>query len=101
MRHAEVTKPPRKSGDNRDKAIRAGAASMVAARLTVVIIAVIGVIIARDPDSSIFTIVSFAWAGFGASFGPVMIFSLFWLIINVSDSPEVVNRSIFPVKDML
>lgn len=53
-------------------------ASMVAARLTVVIIAVIGVIIARDPDSSIFTIVSFAWAGFGASFGPVMIFSLFW-----------------------
>ncbi|RKI30163.1 sodium/proline symporter [bacterium 1xD8-6] len=53
-------------------------ASMVAARLTVVIIAVIGVIIARDPDSSIFTIVSFAWAGFGASFGPVMIFALFW-----------------------
>lgn len=53
-------------------------ASMVAARLTVVIIAVIGVVIARDPDSSIFTIVSFAWAGFGASFGPVMIFSLFW-----------------------
>ena len=51
---------------------------MVAARLTVVIIAVIGVIIARDPDSSIFTIVSFAWAGFGASFGPVMIFALFW-----------------------
>lgn len=53
-------------------------ASMLAARLTVVIIAVIGVVIARDPDSSIFTIVSFAWAGFGASFGPVMIFSLFW-----------------------
>lgn len=53
-------------------------ASMLAARLTVVMIAVIGVVIARDPDSSIFTIVSFAWAGFGASFGPVMIFALFW-----------------------
>ncbi len=52
--------------------------SMIAARLTVVIIAVLGVIIARDPDSSIFGIVSFAWAGFGASFGPIMICALFW-----------------------
>ena len=31
-----------------------------------------------NPDSSVFTIVSFAWAGFGASFGPVMLFALFW-----------------------
>ena len=31
-----------------------------------------------DEDSVIFTIVSFAWAGFGATFGPVMLFSLFW-----------------------
>lgn len=52
--------------------------TMLAARLTVVIIAVIAAFIARDPNSSIFTIVSFAWAGFGASFGPVMLFSLFW-----------------------
>ena len=41
-------------------------------------IAVLGVILARDPDSSIFGIVSFAWAGFGAAFGPVIICSLFW-----------------------
>ncbi len=53
-------------------------ASMVAARLTVVVIAVIGVVLAADPNSSVFGIVSFAWAGFGASFGPVMLFALFW-----------------------
>ena len=52
--------------------------TMLIARLTLVAIAIIAVIIARDPDSSVFDIVSFAWAGFGAAFGPVMIFSLFW-----------------------
>ncbi len=52
--------------------------SMFAARATVVIIAILGIIIARNPDSSVFGIVSFAWAGFGASFGPIMICSLFW-----------------------
>lgn len=57
-------------------------ASMTLARVTVIIIAVIGVILARNPDSSVFRIVSFAWAGFGASFGPVMIFSLFWKRCN-------------------
>ena len=53
-------------------------ASMIAARLTVVAIAVLGVFIAWNPDSSVFSIVSFAWAGFGAAFGPVMICALFW-----------------------
>ena len=53
-------------------------ASMIAARLTVVVVSVLGVIIARDPNSSIFGIVSFAWAGFGAAFGPLVICSLFW-----------------------
>ena len=52
--------------------------SMLAARLTVVGIAILGVFIARDPESSIFGIVSFAWAGFGAGFGPLVICSLFW-----------------------
>lgn len=52
--------------------------SMLFARLTVILIAVLGVIIARDPDSSIFGIVSFAWAGFGGAFEPVMILALFW-----------------------
>ncbi len=57
-------------------------ASMIVARLTVIVIAVVAVIFARNPDSSVFRIVSFAWAGFGASFGAVMLFSLFWKRMN-------------------
>lgn len=53
-------------------------ASMLAARATVVVIAVIAAFMAKDPDSSVFNIVSFAWAGFGAGFGPVVLFALFW-----------------------
>ena len=53
-------------------------ASMLAARATVLGIAVIGIVIAWNPNSSVFKIVSFAWAGFGAVFGPVMLASLFW-----------------------
>ena len=56
--------------------------SMLIARLTVVGVAVLGVIFASDPTSSIFRVVSFAWAGFGATFGPVMILSLFWKRCN-------------------
>lgn len=55
---------------------------IVAARTTVIAIAVISIFIARNPDSSVFSIVSFAWAGFGAAFGPVMLFSLFWRRTN-------------------
>lgn len=51
---------------------------MIVARISVVGISVVSMFIARDPDSSIFRIVSFAWAGFGAAFGPLMLFSLFW-----------------------
>lgn len=52
--------------------------SMTMARVTVLIIAAISVFLARNPDSSVFRIVSFAWAGFGATFGAVMLFALFW-----------------------
>ena len=58
-------------------------ASKLVARLTVIGVALVGVILAWDPDSSVFTIVSFAWAGFGASFGPVMLFALFWKRSNL------------------
>ncbi|MBQ4097989.1 MAG: sodium/proline symporter PutP [Clostridia bacterium] len=47
-------------------------------RITLVVIALIGIIIAWDENSVIFTLVSFAWAGFGATFGPIMLFSLVW-----------------------
>ena len=56
---------------------------MTAARLTVIGIALVAIGLAWNPDSSVFTIVSFAWAGFGASFGPVMLFSLFWKRTNL------------------
>ncbi len=51
-------------------------------KLTLVVICIIGVLIAMDENSVIFKIVSFAWAGFGATFGPVLLFSLFWKRIN-------------------
>lgn len=57
-------------------------ASMMTARITVIVISIIGVILAWNPNSSVFNIVSFAWAGFGAAFGPVMLFSLFWKRTN-------------------
>ena len=52
--------------------------NMLVARLTVIVIAVIAVFLATDPNSSVFRIVSFAWAGFGATFGPAILFALFW-----------------------
>lgn len=57
-------------------------AAMLTARITLVIVGVLGVIIAWDPSSSVFNIVSFAWAGFGAVFGPATIMSLFWKRTN-------------------
>lgn len=57
-------------------------AEMIVARLTLIIISVIGVVIAWDANSSVFGIVSFAWAGFGAVFGPLMLLSLFWKRTN-------------------
>lgn len=52
--------------------------SLLVARLTIVVISLIGVFLARNPDSSVFSIVSFAWAGFGGAFGAVTLCALFW-----------------------
>ncbi len=52
--------------------------SMLVARAVLLVIAVLGVVLAWNPDSSVFRVVSFAWAGFGATFGPVMLTALFW-----------------------
>ena len=51
---------------------------MLVARCSVVLIAIIAMFIAKDRNSKVFEIVSFAWAGFGATFGPVILFALFW-----------------------
>ena len=55
---------------------------MLIARGSLIIISIIGMFLARDPNSSVFMIVSFAWAGFGASFGPVVLCELFWRRTN-------------------
>ena len=55
-----------------------GKKGRVMARGTMVVIALIAAVLARDPNSSVFRVVSFAWAGFGAAFGPTMLFALFW-----------------------
>ncbi len=57
-------------------------AAMHAARGTVIGIAIVAIFLAWDPNSTVFNIVSFAWAGFGASFGPLVLFSLFWKRTN-------------------
>lgn len=48
------------------------------ARITVLAMSAIAVLLAGNPDSSVFKIVSFAWAGFGAAFGPAVLLALFW-----------------------
>ena len=64
------TKLTKKDAD--DKAV------MWVSRIALLLISILGIAIAWDEDSVIFDIVSFAWSGFGATFGPIMLFSLFW-----------------------
>lgn len=51
-------------------------------RATVIVISVIALFIGRKPESKVFDLVSYAWAGFGAAFGPAVLFSLFWKRMN-------------------
>jgi sodium/proline symporter len=51
-------------------------------RLAVVGVTMAAVIIAQNPDSTILDLVGYAWAGFGSSFGPIIIFSLFWPLMT-------------------
>lgn len=55
---------------------------MLVARISVIVIAIIAMFIAKDPNSKVFEIVSFAWAGFGATFGPVVLCALFFKRTN-------------------
>jgi sodium/proline symporter len=47
-------------------------------RATVLIVAAIAIVLALDPNNYILTMVAYAWAGFGAAFGPTILLSLFW-----------------------
>ena len=51
---------------------------LTVSRAAVIGIALLALLIASDRDSRVLDLVSYAWAGFGASFGPVVVFSLFW-----------------------
>ncbi len=57
---------------------------LLIARITIVCISIVGVFLALDPNSSVFGIVSFAWAGFGGAFGAVMLCALFWKRCNLA-----------------
>ncbi|MBR5387196.1 MAG: sodium/proline symporter [Clostridiales bacterium] len=57
-------------------------AAIRVARGMVLFISGIAMFLAMNPDSSVFRIVSFAWAGFGATFGPAILFALFWKRAN-------------------
>ncbi len=57
---------------------------VLVARLSILIIAIIALIIGSNPDSSVLDLVSYAWAGFGAAFGPLIILALFWKRITAA-----------------
>lgn len=56
---------------------------LTVSRVTVIVVAVLAYIIALNPDSSVMGLVSNAWAGFGAAFGPTILLSLYWKRINL------------------
>ena len=51
---------------------------VVVSRITVFAIALVAFVISLNENSSIFSLVSYAWAGFGATFGPLILLALFW-----------------------
>lgn len=51
---------------------------LLVSRITVLVVTLIAIFLAADPNSYIFQIVSYAWAGFGACFGPAILLSLYW-----------------------
>ncbi len=63
---------------------RAGNKELVwVGRIAVIVVAVLAALIALNPNSSVLDLVSYAWAGFGATFGPLVLISLFWKRMTV------------------
>lgn len=52
--------------------------SLFISRIAVLVIAIIAILLALNPESKVLDLVSNAWAGFGSTFGPALLFSLFW-----------------------
>jgi len=55
---------------------------MLVGRIAVIVLAVVALLLAANPESTVLGLVSYAWAGFGAAFGPVLILSLYWRRMN-------------------
>lgn len=55
---------------------------MLVGRIGVIALSLLALYLAMDPDSSVLGLVSYAWAGFGAAFGPVLVLSLYWKRMN-------------------
>lgn len=53
-------------------------------RIMVLVISALAIALAQDPNSKVLGLVSYAWAGFGCAFGPVVILSLFWKRMNAA-----------------
>lgn len=51
---------------------------LLVSRLSILLVAILAIVIAHDRNSTILSLVSNAWAGFGAAFGPLILFGLFW-----------------------
>jgi sodium/proline symporter len=51
-------------------------------RIAVTVIAICAYLLALDPESKVLDLVAYAWAGFGAAFGPPLVLSLFWRRMN-------------------
>jgi sodium/proline symporter len=51
---------------------------LLVSRICVFVIALLGLLLALNPNSSIFNLVAFAWSGFGGTFGPLIILALYW-----------------------
>ena len=51
---------------------------LLVSRISVLVIAVLGLLLSLNPESSIFDLVSFAWSGFGGTFGPLILLALYW-----------------------
>lgn len=58
------------------------ARQVLVGRISVIAVALVAIVIAGDKDSSVLKMVSHAWAGFGAAFGPLVLFSLMWKRMN-------------------
>ena len=57
---------------------------MWVSRGTVIVVAILAYLLALDPNSSVMGLVSYAWAGLGAAFGPAILLSLFWKKMNIT-----------------